>query len=223
MLESNAQRVILILYWSLTTAVGGMAVVLTLFLVVAEAFVQFVQGSAPGSALLAVPLAGALGGGIAGLLQWLALRRIVEGVNGWFLTSILGWAAGFTIGFGLFLWLIPDGVLLTSLLLPAGAAGLVDAAIQWRVLRSFVSGLGWWLAAGATGWMLGMIASLALSAPYRHLLTSTPGLFILVPGGIFGAVLGFQTGFALIVLLSYSISAARRTSREAQDPGRSSH
>ncbi|MDX1437987.1 MAG: hypothetical protein R3335_14335 [Anaerolineales bacterium] len=211
MLNSNLQRVGLVVFWMLTTAIAGMAVALTVPLAYLTSLEQYLAGSAPWTAALAAPLAGALGGGSAGLLQWLVLRRILAQAHGWVLASILGWAAGLTVGIFMFLWLIPDGLNIFVLLIPAGAAGIIVASTQWRVLRSQVSGMGWWLAAGATGWMLALIVSLGISGGNQQVLTSNSGLFILGPGALFGAVVGFQSGFALVVLLSYAFQVEEGT------------
>lgn len=103
---------------------------------------------------------------IAGLLQFLLIRRLIPRAGGWILATFLGW----TITFGI--------VALVSVLNPSGVVVITLSAVQflftflgavlglaqWLVLKSHIRQAGWWilisaLAWGLTGWIIGTTIS----------------------------------------------------------------
>ena len=138
------------------------------------------------------------GGILAGMLQWLVLRRHVAGAGWWM-------AAG------------PVGALIGGVVIFAGAAvagadagwvvgtalfGPLVGVLQWLVLRRRVTRAGWWVAASAAGWVaagpgVGLVAAVMGAA-----LTANAGWAAL--GIMYGAV----TGCALVWLLRQPRPAA---------------
>ena len=139
-------------------------------------------------------LGGIAGGALAGLCQWLLLRRWVSLVDGWIELTVAGWV----IGWPLTLWGLgfPERLLSTWPSSPAAgpveqdaphlmlsmaawiAAGVVVGLGQWLRLRQKVKQAGWWVLATAIGWVIAagagvgvmtgtMLVMLLRSAPHR--------------------------------------------------------
>jgi hypothetical protein len=80
--------------WALATAIGlGTGIALAVIVGLGGT-----SGLAPQIAQGAV--AGAVAGGIIGMLQWLVLRSRIPGARWWVASSIAGWAAGAAVGDG---------------------------------------------------------------------------------------------------------------------------
>ena len=136
------------------------------------------------AALAGFTLAGLAAGALIGLLQGQALRG--SGV------PLLHWAgataAAYGVGLGLMMALITaldpgprfDPIVLPILLIPA----LLLAAAQWLVMRRALPRAGWWLAAGALGFMAAFLAAMAGGGEGRELIASA------LCGLIYAAVTG---------------------------------
>jgi hypothetical protein len=142
--------------WVAANALGlgaGMA----LFAAIAEGFEQSGILESPEVDILVGHLIGLLlAGALFGLMQWLVLRRYIP-QTGW---SFLGASAGLWLGYVVGYEAI--GFPFDYVLGPALAAGLAGLA-QWFALRRYVAGAGWWVLAGALGFMLGSIPGLAIA------------------------------------------------------------
>ncbi len=96
-------------------------------------------------------LAVAVGGVLAGVLQWLVLRPHVAGAGWWVPSSILAAIAVGVVAFGVGLvnadvgWVGAVGML-----------GTVLGVLQWLILRGQFTGAGWWVLACTVGWVVGM-------------------------------------------------------------------
>jgi hypothetical protein len=124
--------------------------------------------------LLGWAILGEFGPGVAiGLAQWLVLRRELPNSVWWLVGTTVGWLAGsLLVGSGLLL--APGPGLFTSLLAGGIIGGLIGA-IQWPILRQWVSLAALWIPASAAAWAIGF-----------------SGLFgSLLAGAIIGAVTGF--------------------------------
>ena len=120
----------------------------------------------------------AVGGVLAGVLQWLVLRRQVARSGGWALTGIVAVAMVGLVVFGV-------GMINADLGWVLGVAlfGTMVGVLQWLVLRRQVPRAGWWVLASTVGWVAGM--------PLGGFLG----------WGALGAVYGAITGGALVWLL----------------------
>lgn len=154
-------------------------------------------------------LLGAFEGLVIGLAQRHVLRTLLPSVRGWVLATVGGALLAWALG------MVPSTVAnfapqdgeaasfdppLALVLLLAGGLGAVAgpllAAIQWLSLRKVLAGkAGWWLAANAAAWALGMpIIFLGVQA---HQFTSSAvataaivALALLAAGAVVGAVHG---------------------------------
>jgi hypothetical protein len=102
--------------------------------------------------------------GIIGLVQWLALRWLLEpmraGSQGiaWVILTMFGYSAGFLFA-GLVTGLFgesstpEDAVKVT--LLAWGLVGLATGGLQWMGLQFFARGAAWWVGANTLGYALG--------------------------------------------------------------------
>ncbi len=92
----------------------------------------------------------AVGGIVAGELQWLVLRRQVAGAGWWVLASTVAAAVVGVVVFGV-------GVVSADVGWVGGAGlfGTVVGVLQWLVLRRQVARAGWWVLASTVGWVVG--------------------------------------------------------------------
>ena len=80
-------------WWVLASAAGGYGIVQAMFLGAFEGYV----GSLSFGALLSFTGVVALGGAVAGTLQWLVLRGQVSRAGWWVLASTVGWGLGMAV------------------------------------------------------------------------------------------------------------------------------
>jgi hypothetical protein len=142
--------------WVSANALGfgaGMAI----FAAIAEGFEQgHILWSEQADSTIGHTIGLLLAGALFALMQRLVLRRYIP-QTGW---AILGASAGLWVGYAVGYEAI--GFPFDYILGPALAAGLTGLA-QWFVLRRSVAGAGWWVVAGALGFMVGSIPGLALA------------------------------------------------------------
>ncbi len=160
---------------------------------------------APSGGLLVVVYM-TVGGTVAGLLQWPALRRHVPGA-GWWVPIII--AGGVTVGAaGLAVGVVAGVAVGASAGVDAGMDAGADAAgvaaailfgmvvgtLQWLVLLRRFARSYWWVLASSVGWIVGGLVS---------------GISEGVAGwSILGAVYGAMTGSVLVWLLPRRAGAA---------------
>ena len=141
-------------------------------------------------------------GAVTGVVQWLVLRRQMPsggwaGAVVWMLSMGLVGAAGLAAGLAPRQTLSvlgtapPQGFF--GVVLVTCALGAVAGTLQWGVLRTRVSGAGWWILANAVAAPAGLASG--------ELVSGLGG----VPVG--GAVFLFITGGVLVWLLSHPASA----------------
>ena len=138
---------------------------------------------------------------LAGVLQWLVLRRLIDDTGWWVLVSVGAVAIVGVLVFGL--GLIDRDV---GWVLGIAVGWIVLGALQWLVLREQVAGAGWWVLANLLGlivagpvvgfvtWATGAPADSALGGFLRWL--------------AFGAAYGVVTGSALSWLLRQRLDVA---------------
>jgi len=149
-------------------------------------------------------------GTVVGLMQWLALRRVVQRAGFWVPASIIGftisssihvvvcnvWGYPYDLGFR-------DGALVWAAASALG--GALAGLLQQRILRHQVCHSAWWVPASAAGWGLGMIGfgliGLAIhfpkeAGPFAVLIGR-----LVLPAGLGAILLGIVTGGTLIWLL----------------------
>jgi len=132
------------------------------------------------STVVGQDMAGAVLGPVAGVVQWLVLRRQIRKGGWWVLASVIGWpVALLAVGFAL---QDPPGWILFAVV------GAVIGVAQWLVLRRQVQRAGWWVLASTMGWGMTVI---------------TQGIPVGWVAGMSmaGAMVGAITGIALVWLL----------------------
>ena len=138
---------------------------------------------------------------MAGVLQWLVLRRVIDDAGWWVPASLVAVAIIGVLAFGLGLinrdvgWVVGVAV-----------GWIVLGALQWLVLRGQVAGAGWWVLANTLG--------LIVAVPVVGLVTWVTGAPADTPlGGFFrwlafGAAYGIVTGTTLWWLLRERLELA---------------
>lgn len=165
---------------------------------------------------------GAVEGAVVGLAQARVLRRRLPRLRSWVAATIIGAVIAWTLGVlpGTLASLLgpgqseppadmPDAIQLL-LAVPVGVlAGAILSLPQWRILRRYVSGAGWWVAANAIAWAFGMpfvfvAASIDPTAGAGSALTLIGGSLAAA-----GAVVGAIHGAFLVRLLEGGDHAQR--------------
>lgn len=144
----------------------------------------------------------AVGGGVAGIMQWFLLRRHIPQAGWWVLASALGGAlAGSVSDVG-----IPP--------VSFAVVGTVAGIMQWFVLRRCIPQAGWWVVASTVGWAVGFPVVDAVSSPVRQAVNASAIplvsemvsdiVHIAVLFGMMGGVPAVITGIALTWLMAKS-------------------
>jgi hypothetical protein len=191
------------LWWVLLTAAGWVIGLPLGFVFVAVA--GWIIGVHDDSILLKLGLDNAAAficiATVVGLMQWLALRRIVRRAGFWVLSSIIGFTISSSIhGVVCYVWGYPDnldhflGTVVWAMAFVVG--GTLAGVLQQRILRRQVCHSAWWVPASAVGWGLSVIG---LGIPSFFLPYGRP--FIVLPLVLAPVLLGIVTGGALIWLL----------------------
>ena len=96
--------------------------------------------------------AGATIGIVAGILQWLMLRRQIYQTDKWAIATFLGWSIGMTVGWPLLKMIggVPGEIVSFAV------AGLVIGLLQWLTLRAQVDHAGWWIPTSGIAWATGL-------------------------------------------------------------------
>lgn len=147
------------------------------------------------SIIVAGSLGLAGGGLVAGVMQWLALRRYVTRAGWWVLVGPVGAAIAAVVGVmaGLVAGLSGDAVVSVNVgwVVGSGVFGTVLGVLQWLVLRRQVSRAGWWVLASTLGWVA--------SGPVAGIVDAAVDMA--VGWAVLGTVYGAVTGAALVWLL----------------------
>ena len=135
---------------------------------------------------------------VVSLMQWLALRRVVQRAGFWVPASIIGFTISSSIhGVVCHVYGYPDdlgplGALVWTLFFILG--GTLTGLLQQRILRHQVRRSGWWVPASAAGWGLVVIGF--------GIVSKILGVRLQVVGLIVSSgLLGIVTGGVLIWLL----------------------
>ncbi len=193
---------VFLVFWILVNALG-VVLVYAMMLLLTEAAMDLLSLSLiPAVILFAGPLAGGLGGAVAGFGQWAALRRRLPGAQSWALVTILGWIFGLILAAAMFAWLLPGGLGYLTLLVPIAVGGGAAGFAQERIVKKWVSGRNWWVLASSSGWVLGWIVGLVTSAYVGQEVSLSPGLGILLLGALHGGIIGLQSGMTLVILIT---------------------
>jgi hypothetical protein len=160
-------------------------------------------------------IAGAFEGVVVGYAQWRVLRAALPTLpwRSWIGATVLGALVAWTLG------LVPSTVMSVGgqgggeppfddavQYLLAAVMGLVLGPVlgvpQWRVLRRFLSGAGWWVPANALAWAAGMpvIFAVAGAVPATAGVATIAGAVLVACAGA-GAVVGAVHGVVLVRLL----------------------
>ena len=146
--------------------------------------------------LLGESVVAGVGWSVAGIAQWLILRRRVRRAGWWVLASTVGSIVGM-IGS------VPVLLVAFSLIYAVGAieavvilwgmVGCVVGIAQWLILRRRVFQAGWWVLASTVG---GVVAA-EVAWAIKHAMSRAIG------GAMGATVVGAITGFVLILLLRH--------------------
>ena len=147
---------------------------------------------------------------VVSLMQWLAIRRVVQRAGFWVLASIIGFTISSSIhGVVCHVYGYPDdlgplGAVVWTLFFILG--GTLTGLLQQRILRHQVRRSGWWVPASAAGWGLSVIG-LAIACFVLPTGRKGPAPFVLllirelIVPTIGTVLLGIVTGGVLIWLL----------------------
>lgn len=163
-------------------------------------------------AVVALPvfvLAGLVEGTVLGLFQARVLRDVLDvDARRWVVATALGAGAAWLIGMlpstTWPLWEDWSGAVVLPLVAVLGSVLLVSIGVaQWTVLRRHLRRAGWWVAATALAWALGLGAFSAVSAPLWQ--PGQPTLLVaaigVLAGVVMAATMALVTGLALRRLL----------------------
>ncbi len=131
-----------------------------------------------------------ISGFLVGIFQWLVLEGRIARPWRWFVSTFLGWTAGYLI----VSFVIPKEFELSN----GMVIGLTTGTAQWMILRSELHWAGWWVIFSAIGWITG--------------LALFPGIMLT------GTMAGALTGLALEILLRHPKPKTIHT--QASSPGR---
>ena len=133
----------------------------------------------------------AAGGMLAGVLQWLVLKRYLAQPGSWMTATIGAVAIVGVVVFGL-------GAVNADMgwVTGVGLFGMVIGTLHWRILRHLVARSIWWVAASTVGWVMGGIGGGLLG-----LVLVWEGGSTLLSWAMLGAVYGAVTGATLVWLL----------------------
>jgi len=164
----------------------------------------------PESILHTAVIVGGMGEGIVlGLAQWLVLRQYVPRLSAraWVLATGAGALLAWVIGMGVAnvgptvwqrsppLFITVAGVLTVVFLLSMGGA-------QWLVLRRHVGHAGWWIAASALAWPLGVaVPVVGMALVPDGSAATTMAVVGVLSGLLMGMVVGAVTGVAFVSML----------------------
>jgi len=195
--------------WVLATAVGEL-VGLSIFALVSTNHGIF--GNINTRTMLL--LVGALQGAILGFSQWLVLRHYIHKATWWILAttvgSLLAWLIGLAVSIAMALAFTLNGVKTTTLLLGVvwlgAGVGTVLGFAQWLVLKAYVRvyirQAGWWMAANALAWALGLfVAFMGAGIQKSDGFSVETVLIEAATGAAMGSVIGGITGIVLVWLL----------------------
>jgi hypothetical protein len=155
-------------------------------------------------------IVGGMGEGIVlGLAQWFVLRRYVPriGARAWVLATGAGALLAWVIGMGLanvgpMVWHVSPSLFIMLASVLAVVFLLSMGGAQWLVLRRHVAHAGWWIAASALAWPLGVavpVVGMAL-VPDGAAATTMAAVGVL-SGVLMGGVVGAVTGVAFVALM----------------------
>ena len=113
---------------------------------------RLVAAAGPSADLIAAGYARVAAGAIlAGALQWLVLRRHLDGAAWWIPASALAVAAAGVVVFAGGAVVGADAGWVAG----AGLSGTLLGTVQWLVLRRQLDGAAWWVPASTVGWVVG--------------------------------------------------------------------
>jgi hypothetical protein len=166
-------------------------------------------------------LAGVVEGSVLGTAQWLVLRRylpalapgtwIAATAGGAVLAYAVGMSTGTALGDSIDLAGVPGAILIVAGVLYVAGLGALLGVTQWWVLRRYVAGAGWWVAANAGAWILGLAVGLA--GPSLVADWAATGVVIAMGAGtgiLMGGLVGAVTGAVLVRLLRHRLDPAAR-------------
>jgi len=132
----------------------------------------------------------AIWGLVAGLLQWLILRRLLSRTGGWVLASSAGWGVAGAVSGAL----IADWGDNASGMVHIIGTGLATGLLQWLVMREQVERAGWWVPASTVLVPISLFAGAAATGLAELLMLGQPFGEGLQPGPLFAAVFGLVGG-----------------------------
>lgn len=197
-----------LLAWAGATAAGFVLGQELLFILLVSAIESLVPNlSASQANLIVLVASGASVGLVVGLLQWLAVRKYLPALRGWFLATLLGMAVG-----GVAEWL---AMLAIERFMPLSVArsmgmglnwilflvgGLVIGLAQWSVLSRALHETWAWIVVTALGWPIAWVASFSLQQLFatRRILAGTGPLPDVIAYFLGGLLMGILTAAAFV-------------------------
>jgi hypothetical protein len=143
-----------------------------------------------------------------GFLQWLNLRRRVSWASMWTWVTAAGWIISIPLALLLYTWLRSISasafVDVWGKTIQATMIAILIGAIQWLLLRRYISRAGWWIFANLIGWNAASLISGA---------GAMVGVLDSIPMGI---SVGAVTGLALAWLLQQPLMDPNTTRQQSR-------
>jgi hypothetical protein len=133
-------------------------------------------------------------GVVAGIAQWLVLRKIFPGSGWWILATALSAPLGLVATNAIHRVLLGASVFYVAGSLGIAALGLVVGIAQWWVMRRHLRRADWWILANLGSWLVGGLAAWVLGLRFTELIK------IIADFALLGIIVGASTGLVLILL-----------------------
>ncbi len=128
-----------------------------------------------------------VGGAVAGVLQWLVLRKQFPNASKWFFATLIGWGGSAPFGLGI-----------SDVYLSGIVVGFILGLCQWLILRKYYQDTGWWIIAQTAGYVLG---TFMVNTLYDSHIIDFPNMNVIIFAIFLGILHSFFSALALIYIL----------------------
>ena len=189
--SKNLQNILLYSQWILTNIAASIAIG-TAYTVITSQTSSWIFNTY-------MVLPSIVGGIIAGLLQWLILRKQFPKSSQWVIVTVIGW------GLGVVLEIILFQNLNENTILRAASNGLIVGLLQWLVLRQHFESAKWWILANIVDLVLGRLLDPYLAQLNYNLIQLHYNPLLMV-AALSGISTSLCTGIVLVYILRKPIA-----------------